>query len=160
MATCRHGGKHDILFDMGTYLNEGNRLYRQSVNSEIHVDKSLLIRETNKRLDTDDKYICLSRPRRFGKSMAAHMLMAYYSRGADSRELFSDKKIAADPSFETHLNKYNVIHLVRSRRRSPSIKSNAANIPRRSKTIPARSSSSASITRPMPKDPNTRSTRA
>ena len=51
----------DILFGMGTYHNEGNRLYRQSVNSEIHVNKSLLIRETNKRLDTDDKYICLSR---------------------------------------------------------------------------------------------------
>ena len=78
---------------MGTYLNESNRLYRQSVNSEIHVGKSLLIRETNKRLDTDDKYICLSRPRRFGKSMAAHMLMAYYSRGADSREHFRDRKI-------------------------------------------------------------------
>ena len=93
------------------YLNEGSRLYRQSVNSEIHVDKSLLIRETNKRLDTDDKYICVSRPRRFGKSMAAHMLMAYYSRGADSRELFKDKKIYSDPSFETHFGKYNVIHL-------------------------------------------------
>ena len=96
---------------MGTYLNEGNRLYWESVNSEIHVDKSLLIRETNKRLRTHDKYICLSRPRRFGKSMAAHMLMAYYSRGADSRELFRDKKIYSDPSFEKHLNKYNVIHL-------------------------------------------------
>ena len=96
---------------MGTYLNEGNRLYGESVNSEIHVDKSLLIRETNKRLRTHDKYICLSRPRRFGKSMAAHMLMAYYSRGADSRELFRDKKIYSDPSFEKHLNKYNVIHL-------------------------------------------------
>ena len=68
---------------MGTYLNEGATLYRQSVNSEIHVDKSMLIAATNRRLCTNDKYICLSRPRRFGKSMAAHMLMAYYSRGAD-----------------------------------------------------------------------------
>ena len=113
---------------MGTYLNEGNRLYRQSVNSEIHVDKSLLIRETNKRLDTDDKYICLSRPRRFGKSMAAHMLMAYYSRGVDSRELFSDKKIAADPSFETHLNKYNVIHLVMTKYKSVAVSEMIASV--------------------------------
>ena len=96
---------------MGTYLNEGATLYRQSVNSEIHVDKSMLIAATNRRLCTNDKYICLSRPRRFGKSMAAHMLMAYYSRGADSRELFRDKKIYSDPSFEKHFGKYNVIHL-------------------------------------------------
>ena len=96
---------------MGTYLNEGAALYRMSVNSEIHVDKSLLLRETNARVGTNERYICLSRPRRFGKSMAAHMLMAYYMRGADSRELFKDKKIASDPSFETHFGKYNVIHL-------------------------------------------------
>ena len=96
---------------MGTYLNEGNALYAESVNSEIHVDKSLLIRETNRRIRTNEKYICLSRPRRFGKSMAAHMLMAYYTRGADSRELFKDKRIYADPSFEKHFGKYNVIHL-------------------------------------------------
>ena len=96
---------------MGTYLNEGNALYAESVNSEIHVDKSLLIRETNRRIRTQDKYVCLSRPRRFGKSMAAHMLMAYYTRGADSRELFKDKKICADPSFEKHFGQYNVIHL-------------------------------------------------
>ena len=96
---------------MGTYLNEGSVLYAESVNSEIHVDKSLLIRETNRRIRTNEKYICLSRPRRFGKSMAAHMLMAYYTRGADSRELFKDKKIYSDPSFEKHFGKYNVIHL-------------------------------------------------
>ena len=97
---------------MGTYLNEGKALYEISVNSEIYVDKSLLIRELNRLVKTESRYLCVSRPRRFGKSMAAHMLMAYYSRGADSRELFRDKKIAADPSYETHLNKYNVIHLV------------------------------------------------
>lgn len=96
---------------MGTYLNEGKLLYARAVNSEIHVDKSLLIRETNRRICTQDQYICLSRPRRFGKSMAAHMLMAYYARGAGSRDLFADKKIYADPSFETHFGKYNVIHL-------------------------------------------------
>ena len=44
---------------MGTYLNEGKALYEISVNSEIHVDKSLLIRETNKRVRTHDKYVCI-----------------------------------------------------------------------------------------------------
>ena len=96
---------------MGTYLNEGKALYEISVNSEIHVDKSLLIRELNRLVKTDGRYLCVSRPRRFGKSMAAHMLMAYYSRGAVSRELFKDKKIYSDPSFERHFGKYNVIHL-------------------------------------------------
>ena len=96
---------------MGSYLNEGCELYRMGVNSEIHVDKSMLIRETNARICTNERYICLSRPRRFGKSMAAHMLMAYYMRGADSLELFKDKKIYSDPSFEKHFGKYNVIHL-------------------------------------------------
>lgn len=96
---------------MGIFLNEDCTLYAESVNSEIHVDKSLLIRETNRRIHTSDKCICLSRPRRFGKSMAAHMLMAYYARGAGSRDLFADKKIYSDPSFETHFGKYNVIHL-------------------------------------------------
>ena len=89
---------YGTISGMGMYLNEGCRLYRRNVNSEIHVDKSLLIRETNSRIGTEDQYICLSRPRRFGKSMAAHMLMAYYSRGADSRELFKDKKIYSDSS--------------------------------------------------------------
>ena len=96
---------------MGTYLNEGKALYEISVNSEIYVDKSLLIRELNRLVRTENRYLCVSRPRRFGKSMAAHMLMAYYSRGADSRELFKDRKIYTDPSFENHFGKYNVIHL-------------------------------------------------
>ncbi len=95
---------------MGIYLNPGNDLFKQAVNSKIYMDKSMLIEVTNNLLNTSDKHICISRPRRFGKSMAANMLSAYYSRGCDSSELFSKLKISRSASFEKHLNKYNVFH--------------------------------------------------
>ncbi len=96
---------------MGVLLNPGNTGFEEAINSEIYVDKTQLIAFTNKNLKTKQKNICISRPRRFGKSMAADMLVAYYSKGCDSKELFSNLKIAEDKSFEKHLNKYNVIHL-------------------------------------------------
>ncbi|MBQ8724362.1 MAG: AAA family ATPase, partial [Oscillospiraceae bacterium] len=96
---------------MGIYLNPGNMQFKEAVDSEIYIDKSMLIAFTNKNARTLQKNICVSRPRRFGKSMAADMLVAYYSRGCDSIELFKDLKIAQHPSFEKHLNKYNVIHV-------------------------------------------------
>lgn len=96
---------------MGIYLNPGNDLFRQAVNSKIYVDKSMLIDVTNGLLNSSDNHICISRPRRFGKSMAANMLSAYYSRECDSRELFGKLNIAKTDSFEKHLNKYNVIHI-------------------------------------------------
>ena len=96
---------------MGIYLNPENVDFQEVLNSKIYVDKSELIQYTNSVLRTTQKYICVSRPRRFGKSMAANMLTAYYSRGCDSGELFQGLKIATHPDFEKHLNQYNVIHL-------------------------------------------------
>ena len=96
---------------MGVLLNPGNTGFEESINSEIYVDKTELISFTNKYMKTKQKNICVSRPRRFGKSMAADMLVAYYSKGCDSKELFSNLKIAKDKSFEEHLNKHNVIHI-------------------------------------------------
>ncbi|MCQ2514513.1 MAG: AAA family ATPase, partial [Ruminococcus sp.] len=96
---------------MGIYLNQDNILFQEAVNSEIYIDKSMLIECANRKLRTSDKYMCVSRPRRFGKSIAANMLVAYYSKGADSRELFSKLEISKAESFEKHLNKFNVIHL-------------------------------------------------
>ena len=96
---------------MGIYLNPENVDFQKSLNSEIYIDKTELISYTNKKPNTEQGYICVSRPRRFGKSMAANMLTAYYSRGCDSRELFQGLKIATHPNFEKHLNQYNVIHL-------------------------------------------------
>lgn len=73
---------------MGSYLNPGGKGFRESLHSEIYVDKTMLIDRTNAVLNTRQKYICVSRPRRFGKSMAADMLAAYYDREEDSGGLF------------------------------------------------------------------------
>ena len=96
---------------MGIYVNPGNTAFREAVNSMIYVDKSELIAYTNRVLNTLQKNICVSRPRRFGKSMAADMLVAYYSKGCDSSGLFAGRKIEGEESFKTHLNQHNVIRL-------------------------------------------------
>ena len=96
---------------MGIYLNPGNRGFWQSIRSEIYVDKTGLIAKTNQYLNTEQQYICVSRPRRFGKSMALKMLAAYYSRGCDSGKLFAGYKIAQDNTFKEYLNQYDVICL-------------------------------------------------
>ena len=79
---------------MSRYLNQGMDSFVRSVNSEIYVDKTGLLKYTNRVMNTLQGYVCVSRPRRFGKSMAANMLTAYYSRGCDSRELFSKFEIS------------------------------------------------------------------
>ncbi len=96
---------------MGIYLNPGNEGFRKSLRSEIYIDKTGLIAYTNKVIDTRQQFICVSRPRRFGKSMAAEMLAAYYSQGCDSHEMFQGLEIAKHPSFKEHLNQYNVLFL-------------------------------------------------
>lgn len=94
---------------MGSYLNPSNDKFQKAVNSQIFVDKSELIAWTNRMLNTETCYLCVSRPRRFGKSMAANMLTAYYSRGCDSGQLFQNLKIAGEKSYLEYLNKYDVI---------------------------------------------------
>lgn len=94
---------------MGMYLNPGNTLFKRALNSEIYVDKTLLIEYTNKVLNTNNQNICITRPRRFGKSIDAQMLVAYYDQSCDSSLLFNDLKISHVESYATHLNKYKVI---------------------------------------------------
>lgn len=96
---------------MGIYVNPGNEEFKRAVNSKIYVDKTMLLAFTNQNLKSEHQNICVSRPRRFGKSMAANMLVAYYGKGDDSYELFKPFKIAKDPDFRKHLNQYNAIHL-------------------------------------------------
>jgi len=96
---------------MGIYVNPRNGAFREAINSKIYVDKSNLIAYTNDVLNTKQKNICVSRPRRFGKSMAADMLVAYYSKGCDSGSLFAGLEIEGKESFKEHLNQHNVIRL-------------------------------------------------
>lgn len=96
---------------MGRFVNPDNSAFQVALNSRIYVDKTGLLKYTNSVLDTMEGYICNSRPRRFGKSYAANMLAAYYSKGAESEQMFTGLEISKDPEFKKHLNKYDVIHI-------------------------------------------------
>lgn len=92
------------------FLNPDNEAFQKVINSEIYVDKTGLLEYTNRVIDTEQSCICNSRPRRFGKSITANMLTAYYSRGCDSESLFSGLQISKTEKFHQYLNRYNVIH--------------------------------------------------
>lgn len=96
---------------MGIYVNPGNDRFQSVLRSKIYVDKTGLIEYTNAVLDTENRYICVSRPRRFGKSITADMLAAYYGKGCDSSEIFEKLDIAQKPDFIKYLNQYNVIQI-------------------------------------------------
>lgn len=96
---------------MGICLNPGNRSFQMSLNSKIYIDKSRLISYTNSVINTSQRFVCVSRPRRFGKSVTADMLAAYYGREIDSSGQFCGLSIAGDDSYQKHLNQYNVIFL-------------------------------------------------
>lgn len=106
---------------MGAYLNPGKQSFQMAVNSEIFVDKTEMIRYLNSVVNTSQRFVSVSRPRRFGKTMAADMICAYYDREADSRELFEKRKLAksalvksggSDNAWDGYLGQFDVIRLV------------------------------------------------
>ena len=94
---------------MGIYLNPDSSRFEEAINSDIYIDKTGLLEYTNSVLHTMQKYLCISRPRRFGKSIAANMIAAYYSRGCNTKQMFDGFEIAKSESFEKYLNQYNTI---------------------------------------------------
>ena len=96
---------------MALYLNVGNESFQESLNSIIYVDKSPLIEILNRSIKTKNKYFCLSRPRRFGKSVTAQMICSYYAKGQDCSPLFDDLEIASFDDYKKHLNQYDVISI-------------------------------------------------
>jgi len=96
---------------MGIYLNPSNVGFKEILAANIYVDKTMLISELNKFIDNKKKYICISRPRRFGKTIASNMLCAYYSKGCDSRDIFKSLKISKAKNYEEYLNKLNFIKI-------------------------------------------------
>ena len=95
---------------MGQFIDRENYGFRCAINSDF-VDKSGLLNILNRNLDTENRFICVSRPRRFGKSVAAEMAYAYYDRNSDSRNLFEGLEITKSPDYEKHLNKYPTIFI-------------------------------------------------
>ncbi|WP_022758535.1 AAA family ATPase [Butyrivibrio fibrisolvens] len=103
---------------MGQYLNPGKMSYQMAVNSDIFVDKTQMILFLNGLVNTQQRYVSVSRPRRFGKTMAADMICAYYDRDADSRELFEALKVSESDigigkkSWDDFLGAFDVIRIV------------------------------------------------
>ena len=95
---------------MGRFLNPDNSAFQTALNSEIYIDKTELIKYTNKVINTKQAFICNSRPRRFGKSITADMLTAFYSKGCSSKDMFGSLAIGKDKEFGEYLNKFDVIH--------------------------------------------------
>lgn len=99
------------------YLNSDGPLilFEETRNTDLYVDKSLLIDKISSHIRAIDKYICITRPRRFGKTINAAMLGAYYTKGYDSSPLFQSLKISQTGSYRKHLNQHNVIYIDLSR---------------------------------------------
>ncbi|MBQ9168208.1 MAG: AAA family ATPase [Oscillospiraceae bacterium] len=106
---------------MGIYLNPGKQSFTMAVNSEIFVDKTPMIRYLNTVINTQQRFVSVSRPRRFGKTMAANMVAAYYDCQANSRELFEGLKLSVCRpamvgkkmiSWDTYLGKFDVLRLI------------------------------------------------
>ena len=95
---------------MSQFIDYGNSDFKRVKNSNF-VDKSGLLNILNNNLDTENSFICISRPRRFGKSVAAKMAYAYYDRSSKSDELFNGLEITKSPDYKTHLNKYPTIFI-------------------------------------------------
>lgn len=108
---------------MGEFLNRGPAAFKSAVNSDIYVDKTGLIEYCNRVINTEQRYMCVSRPRRFGKSIAAAMIQAYYENGIDTESLFTDYAISKNQNWKLHLNKYDVFRIdvagVFTNRKSP-----------------------------------------
>jgi hypothetical protein len=108
---------------MGIFLNRGNEEFATVANGELYVDKTSMIQFFNEVINTEQRYVCVSRPRRFGKSVTANMIAAYFEKGCDSRDLFQGRKLSEAADWDKNLNKYDVIRIdladVRARRNTP-----------------------------------------
>ena len=96
---------------MGAYVNPGSKGFAESRNSVIYVDKTSFLESVNQVINTRQKYMCISRPRRFGKSMAADMLTAYYGGGEDASPLFDSLAVSRTQDYKKHLNQYDVVKI-------------------------------------------------
>jgi hypothetical protein len=96
---------------MGMFLNRGNEEFETVVNSGLYVDKTDMINFFNQVINTEQRYVCVSRPRRFGKSITANMIAAYFEKGCDSKSLFEGRKLSETENWDKNLNKYDVIRI-------------------------------------------------
>ncbi len=98
---------------MGYYLNSTSpaAAYKKTVDTTYFVDKSGLIGELISVMGTDDGNICLTRPRRFGKTSAANMIAAFFGKGCDTSDIFDHLTISKNPNYHKYLNQSNLIYI-------------------------------------------------
>lgn len=98
---------------MGVYLNSetGYTLYKNEAKKPYFVDKSLLLEELFPLVEEGSNYVCITRPRRFGKTMAANMVAAFFSKTQDAADIFGNLKISKNEAYETYRNKYDIVHI-------------------------------------------------
>lgn len=96
---------------MGQYVNRGNAMFIRARRSQIYIDKSDILKYLNSVIFSEQEYVCVSRPRRFGKSMTLNMIAAFYDKTCDAEEDFRGLSILKDSHWKDYANRYNVIYL-------------------------------------------------
>ncbi|MCD7763624.1 MAG: ATP-binding protein [Lachnospiraceae bacterium] len=98
---------------MGYYLNSNKvySLYESEARKPYFIDKTEMLFELITLAEQGNNHICITRPRRFGKSVIASMVGAFFSKGFDSSSIFDSLKIAGDKRYREHLNQHDVIYI-------------------------------------------------
>jgi len=102
---------------MGNILNSVGqlKLFRGRCEGSYFVDKSVILEKLNRVIGkVDEQYICVTRPRRFGKTVMTNLISSYYAKGLPSKEIFDTLKISENEDYKKHLNQHNVISLYMS----------------------------------------------
>lgn len=98
---------------MGFYLNSAapGALYKSETENPYFVDKSQLLEELIPFVQQGNKHICITRPRRFGKTVMANMIGAFFGKGSDTQDIFDALQISSSPLYKDNLNHYNLIYI-------------------------------------------------
>ena len=98
---------------MGKFINNGDAYdkYATVVRSPYFVDKTELLEELIPALQQEQRFFCITRPRRFGKTVMANMIAAFFERMVDASTLFDNMKIAKYELYKEHIGKHNVIYI-------------------------------------------------
>ncbi len=104
-------------FVVAYFLNNVNEInqFSKTTKEKYFVDKSDLIEKMNELVGTASQYVCITRPRRFGKTLNAMMLASYYSKNANFKSLFDKLEISKSSSYLDHLNQHNVVYITFSK---------------------------------------------
>lgn len=98
---------------MGIYVNSKTAytLYRSETEKPYFVDKTKMLEELFPLVQTGNNHVCITRPRRFGKTVAANMIAAFFSKGCNAGDIFDTLRIAESDGYEEYRNRFPVIHI-------------------------------------------------